>query len=351
MSGSLSVISNVFRSDAFSTVSLTRAVERNPFLPTGIGQLDIFEEVPIKTKAVAVQQYQGKLQIIPSSARGAPPTERVTEKRSARYFECPRFAHGDTVMASELQDVIDFDTNDQQILMQVQKEVARRLNGPVGILANMELTKERQRLGAVMGILRDFDDTTMFNWFQEFGITPPAEVVMNLAAAGAGTLRPLANGILRGIMRAAQGAFNVNARIIALCGDSFFDAFTNSVDVRSTFINQQEASELRAPNFFQSFMFAGIEWWNYRGTDDLTSVHVPTNKAFIFPAVKGIFQKALAPHDSFEWVNKLGLEQYIVNFTDKDRNAWERVEAYSYPLHICTRPETLYTATMDATAD
>jgi hypothetical protein len=36
---------------------------------------------------------------------------------------------------------------------------------------------------------------------------------------------------------------------------------------------------------------------------------------------------------------------------DKDRNEWVRAEMSVYPLHICTRPEVLFTGTMDSVAD
>jgi hypothetical protein len=347
----ISTVMNVFRSDAFSTLSLTQAVARNPYLPIGLGAMNLFGPEPIKTSAVMIQQYQGKLTIIPISERGSPPTERVTEKRQARYFGTVRLAHGDTITAAELQNVVDFDAPD--LLMELQREAARRLSGPTGLLSNIEYTKERHRLGAIQGIVRDANDNIIYNWFNEFGITPPAEVVMNLAAAAAGTLRPLADQIKRGMIRAAQGAYiDGVTKIVALCGDQFFDAFTNSPDVRQTYLNWLAATSLRESGAFESFMFYGINWINYRGSDDTSTIAVPTNKArFFLQDAPGLFRVAWSPGETFEWVNKPGLEQYVVPIYDNDRNSWFRQEVYSYPLYICTRPETLWSATMDATAD
>ena len=221
MSGSLAgTIANVFRQDAFSNVALSKLVQRNPYNPVGIGALDLFDPLPIRTKAVAVEQLQGKLIVVPTSARGSPPVERVTEKRQARYFGVPRLAHADTLYYEELQDIRDYE--DQTVFMQVQREVARRLSGPTGLQANMEYTRERLRLGAIQGILRDADDTIIFNWFAEFGITPPAEIVLNLMAETVGSLRPLISTIKRGMMRASGGAITMNTPIMACCGDKFW---------------------------------------------------------------------------------------------------------------------------------
>jgi hypothetical protein len=79
---------DVFHSDPFTMIELTSAVERNPFLPTGIGELGLFTDNPIRTRALAVEQRKGQPTLIPTSPRGAPATERTTEKRAARV-PCP----------------------------------------------------------------------------------------------------------------------------------------------------------------------------------------------------------------------------------------------------------------------
>ena len=73
---------DVFHSDPFTMIELTAAVERNPFLPTGIGELGLFTDNPIRTRALAVEQRKGQLTLIPTSPRGAPATS--ARPRSAR---------------------------------------------------------------------------------------------------------------------------------------------------------------------------------------------------------------------------------------------------------------------------
>lgn len=58
----------------------------------------------------------------------------------------------------------------------------------------------------------------------------------------------------------------------------------------------------------------------------------------------GVFQVAYSPAETFDYVNTPGLPVYGMTIPDRDRNAWVRVEQYSYPLHICTRPEMLLRA-------
>src|ERR1700744_645907 len=95
---------DIFNQDAFSTVQLTTAVDKFPYQPTGLGELNIFEPDPIRTTALAVEQRQGQLVVIPFSERGQEGTQRTTEKRQMRYFDVPRLMHSDTIYANELQN-------------------------------------------------------------------------------------------------------------------------------------------------------------------------------------------------------------------------------------------------------
>lgn len=336
---------DIFHQDPFTSIQLTAAVERVPYQPVGLGELGIFDPMPIRTKALTVEERTGKLTLIPTSPRGAPLVERTTEKRKVRYFDVPRIAKEDTITADELQSIRAFGTESE--LMQVQAEVARRLNGPTGLLRDVEYTWENMRLGAVQGILVDADGASvLYNWFDEFQITQPTEVAFNLAAQTANSLRPIINGIVRGMARAAQGAFTPMTRVYALCADDFYDAFVNHTDVIRTFINWSDARDIRGGNqgaAFGAFEFAGVTWLNYRGSDDSSTIAVPAGKVKFFPVnAPGVFQVAYSPAETFDFVNTPGKPQYVLPIFDRDRNAWWKMEVYSYPLFVCTRPEILF---------
>lgn len=335
---------NIFRNDAFSEVELTTQVERIPHLPTMLGDRNIFTPNPIRTTALAVEERNGTLSIVPMSQRGQPTnSERTTERRKMRYFDVPRIFKGDTIHSHELQNVREF--GQETVFMQVQTEVARRLSGPTGILSHLDYTEEFQRLAAVQGLLLDADGSVWYNWYDEFEITAPAEIPFNLDANQEYTLRPLINDVKRSMARSSQGAFTTQTSVTALCGDSFFDRFVTHVDVEKTYKNWSDAQELRKGGAFETFAFGGVDWVNYRGSDDNTSIKIADESAKFFPEnAPGIFEKAMAPGESFEWINTPGKERYVVPIFDRDRNSWWRQEAYEYPLFICKRPEVLRTA-------
>ena len=340
-------ILDIFHSDPFSAIALTDAVQRNPYQPVGLGELNIFDPNPIRTKALAVEERQGKLVLIPFSERGAEGTQRTTEKRKMRYFDVPRLMHDDTIMAEELQSVREFGT--ESILMQIETEVARRLSGPTGLLASVEFTKEYMRLAAIQGLCLDpKDGSVMYNWFDEFQITQATEVAFSMATAPtANSLRPICNAIVRTMARKAQGAFTPTTRVFALCGDQFYDDLVNHPDVIRVFVNWQDARALRDNSqgaAFEAFDFAGITWFNYRGSDDASTIAISSDKCKFFPVgAPGIFREAMAPGETVDWVNTPGKPVYVLPIFDVLRRMWWKIEAYSYPLFVCTRPEVLMT--------
>ncbi len=339
---------NIFRNDAFSEIELTTQVERLPHLPSMLGDMNLFTPNPIRTTALAVEERDGVLNIVPMSQRGQPTNEeRTTERRRMRYFDVPRIFDGDTIHSHELQNIREF--GQETVFMQVQAEVARRLSGPTGLLATLDYTEEFQRLAAVQGLLLDADGSVWYNWFDEFGFAEPDEVAFNLAAQAQGTLRPIINQLVRSMARSSKGAFTTSTSVVALCGDAFYDQFTNHVDVVRTFTNWSDAADLRGGGAFKTFPFADVEWVNYRGSDDNTSIKIPDDKVKFFPkGAPGVFEKAMAPGESFEWINTPGKERYVVPIFDRDRNSWWRQEAYEYPLFICKRPEVLRTGRAEA---
>jgi hypothetical protein len=268
----------------------------------------------------------------------------------------PRLAHDDTIYATEVQNVREPGTEAQ--LKTVQTEVAYRLTGPTGLTSSMEYTWERHRLSAVDGRLLDADNSVLFDWYAEFGIARPSPVNFNLRGwvSGAsspsadGDLRIACNNMVRKMARASQGAFTQRTRVTCLASDGFWDDLTTHPDVTKTYYNWLAAAELRKGTAFQAMTFGEIDFMNYRGSDDQTTISIPAGGALFFPVnAPGVFQRALAPAEFMPWVNTRGKPIYIIPIIDRDRGAWVKMEAYSYPLHLCTRPEVLSRGTVDGT--
>ena len=332
---------DIFNDDAFSTVELTGALSRVPYKPGFLGGLNIFTPKPVRTLSVSVEEQSGKLSLVPVTERGAPLPQASKNKRNIRDFRTVRVAKGSTIRADEIQGIRAFGQESE--LKQMQDEVMGRM---VDLRNDIGLTHENMMLGAVQGIVTDADGSPIRNWFSEWGISQPAEIDFDLDAAtpASGAVKKLCNQVVRGMSKAAQGAFTPSTQIIGLCGDAFYDDLTTHKEVIQTFLNQQAANDLREgyASVYESFRYGGITWINYRGTDDGT-VGVGTDKVKFFPVgAPDVFQKAMSPGESFDWVNTPGQPEYALIVPDEKRNQFVELEVYSYPLYICTTPGVLF---------
>ncbi len=340
---------DIFEGDAFSLVQLTAALDKTDHKPNFLGTLDLFEPEFLRGTDVAmIEKRDNVLSLIKTSERGAPPEQRKNEKRDVRPFKCKRIYESDTIQASELFKIRAFGTETE--LSQVQMEIARRM---ARVRDDVEVTWEFHRLGAVLGLTVDADGTTLHNWFQEWGISQPAEIDFALDTPTT-NVRGKCQEVRRAMQRASKGAFVRGVtQVHALCGDSFFDKLINHPLVRDTFLNWAAAQELREAKDFDSFPFGGIVFHNYRGADDFSDsavkgikqLGIPSTKAKFFP-VRGrsVFQVAWAPGESFAELAMPGQPIFPKIVRDLHRDQWVDVEEYSYPLFMCMRPEMLQRA-------
>ena len=99
---------DIFSSSAFTMVSLTDAINRMPYVPGRIGQLGLFREQGVSTTSVMIEEREGSLNLVETTARGAPAIQNTTNKRKARSLVVPHIALEDTILADEVQNVRAF---------------------------------------------------------------------------------------------------------------------------------------------------------------------------------------------------------------------------------------------------
>lgn len=335
---------DVFTPDAFNMLEMSAAISKRPYLPSFLGDLGMFTVKRLRTQVATFEQKAGTLNLIQTSARGAPLTPRTRDARTLRYLAAPRIAKADTINASELANLRAFGTESE--LSVVQTEVNERMEN---LRRDIALTWENMRLGAVQGIVTDADASTLYNLFTLFDVSQPSEVDFDLdnASPADGVLRTACTGILRSMQRAAADAWiEGTTYAYGLCGDTFFDQFIAHKEYRAWQLNHPPAVNLAAPTAFREIDFAGIRFRNYRGTDDTSTVAIGATKCKFFPVAGGpdLWQAIFTPGEFLDTINLPGQELYALTIPDRDRNAHVAIEMYSYPLFVCTRPLTLLRA-------
>lgn len=329
---------DIFKDNAFSTVSMTNAIERFEFMPSLLGQLGIFHKRPIYDKTFGVEAINGTLNIIETSARGSKPKEKERNERDLRPFNTVQLSEAWTLWFDTLTGIRELGKTDQR--KRVMSEI-KTLSA--GVMDDLELTREYHRLGALQGLLLDADGTSVIqDYFDDFGITRPANISFGLNDDTT-KLRVNCNELHRSVLRSSKGAIKPGAQVHALCGDEWFDKFITHEAVEKTYLNWSAASDLRDASAFGAFRFGNITWHNYRGTDDNSDVAVPVDKAIVFPTGTKIFEEVLSPTFMDPWINTKGKREYVVPIRDRDRNAYMKGEVYSHPLFMCRRPEVLRT--------
>ena len=331
---------DIFNNDAFSVTTMLEDIEKRPYQPTGLADLMGFEVVPVSTDTVGVGVMQGRLSLIRTTLRGAPIEAAEPDTRNARQFKIPRIAKGDKLFIHELANTAPF--KGEGDVETAARVIARKQEQ---LVTDVDFTLENHMFGALRGVVLDANGDTLVNFHTEFGIAVPAAIDLDLdnPTPPAGKLRrDIQSLIVRPIARASQAGNAPRFRVRALCGDAFFDRLTSHPDVERTYLNYAAASELRNANIWEPFPFAGVDWINYRGADDGTTMGIPTNEAEIFPTgVPRMFQHIQGPcNEMAETVNQMGRRYYPVLERDLSvKQQWVQPEIYSYPLMLNRRPD------------
>ncbi len=326
---------DVFKSDAFSLVSLTAAIEKLPHRPTRIANLGLFRSSGITTTTAVVEERTGQLTLIETSPRGAPGSQLGGMQRTARSFLVPHLQRESRITADQVQGVRAFGSEDAT--QAVQAIVNERL---ATLRAMHDVTLEYHRIGALKGIILDSDGaTTVYNLFTEFGLVQQTAAIAFTNAATDVRARCVA---IQRLIETELGAELVSG-YRAFCGDTFFDTLIGHAKVVASL--QYQESRLLRTDLRAGFEFGGITWENYRGTVGGVAF-IPTNEAYVFPEGTDIFRTWNAPADYIETVNTVGLPVYAKLAFDAQYNKFVDIQSQSNPLCMCTKPRAVVKVTM-----
>jgi hypothetical protein len=188
--------------------------------------------------------------------------------------------------------------------------------------------------------------TTIYNLFTEFGTS---EVTVNIDFTSTNVVKTAAHTVIRGIST-ALGSESFK-KIIALCGDTYFDTLVNHADVKTAYERWNDGEFLRAtqlgPEYnsqYRGFDYAGITWLNYRGAIGGTNFINAQQARFVPVGVRDLFLEVMGPADFMETVNTRGKRLYAKQEA-MPYNKGIELHTQSNVLFLCTRPRCLYKGT------
>jgi len=339
---------NVFDNDAFSEFSLTAAVNKVPYLPRFLRDLNIFQPEPIDTRIAAVEEENGELALVPVGAPGATQSVESGDTRKIRDIRVPHLPQFATIMAEDVQGKRAFGTRDS--LEAIGTMVNRKM---LKMRRNIEATQEYHRIGAVQGLVRDADGvTTLYDFFSIFGVAE-TDIPFDFTAAyvpGSATDYKLFCNTVTREMSTLLGATPFDS-VVAICGDNYFDQVTAHESVRQGYERWQDNLFFRTsqigPEYnanMRGFDFANITFVNYRGK--IAGVDFfPTDQArFIPTGVPDLFQEVIAPGPTENAVNTMGIPFYAMQ-EPIDFGLGRKLYVNSNILYVPTRPAALIKST------
>jgi len=101
-------MNNPFLNPGFSMASLTAAINLIPNRYGRLEALNLFPAKPVRTRQIIVEEYAGRLNLLPTRAPGSPGTVGERGKRKLRSFVIPHIPHDDVVLPEEVQGIRAF---------------------------------------------------------------------------------------------------------------------------------------------------------------------------------------------------------------------------------------------------
>lgn len=340
---------DIFNDDAFSLVQLTAAINKIDHIPARAGEL-AFAGVGegVTTRDVALESIDSVITLIQTTRPSEPAPQGSPDKAKIRPVHIPQIKLEDTIPVGAIQGVRQFGTSAS--LAVATSVVNQRL---LKETRRHDLTLENHRLGALRGLILDADGSTLLNLFTLFEETPEdavdfAEVLVGGSEDVFPGVRAICQVIKRTMVRNLKTDMPGSARIHAFCGDNFFDRLVDCANVRATYDGYALAESKLGDNYAHgTFLFGGVFWENYHGTDDGTTTAIDTDDAQLFPVgVPSLYAEYFAPADFMETANTIGLPRYAKIAPDGKFNREIFLHTQQNPLPLCLRPKVLMRATI-----
>lgn len=332
-------IMNPFDSPAYNLTSMTESINIIPNMYGRLNELNLMPGKGIATTSVIVEEYNGVLNLLPTVERGGPATKNKIGKRTVRSFTIPHIPLEDTIKPEEVQNVRAFNST-------ASDTIAMKLAEKLGTMRDKHaITLEYMRNGALQGLIKDGDGTTLYNLFDEFGIT---EKVIDFALDTSTTnVRAKCLEVSRHIELNLKGETATEIRV--LCASDFFDALIDHADVAERY-KYYAGQQQRQDDIRRRFPFAGLVFEEYLGRADDTSGSeqdfIPDGTARVAVlGTRNTFETYFAPADFNETVNTIGLELYAKQEPVRFNRGTE-IHTQSNPLPMCKRPSLLVKLTL-----
>ena len=330
---------NPFTGNAFSLMALSTAINKVPNKYNRLGELGIFRPIPITKVQFAAEEIVGVLNMLNSVPRGGVAPKNTVGKRQLRNFTVPHYPLEDVVLPDDAQGVRAFGTEntDETIAGVLMMKMAAMRD-------KFDITREYLRMGALKGLVVDPDQTTIYNYFTEFGVVKKTiDFATDVDTTDVNAkCREVINWIEDNLKGESVNGYR------ALVSQTFYDSLVKHPLVRESYKYFQTTQQL-SNDLSKQFTFAGITFEPYRATctdpAGVSRAFIADNYGYIIPLGASCFAEVIAPGTFMEAVNVPGLP-YYAKTEPRAFGMGLDIHAQMNVLPICVRPELIVEITI-----
>lgn len=325
---------DIFNNDAFSVSSLTQTIVDIPRVPTRLGDMGLFTEYGITTPTLMIERKGSAINMVPTAPRGGVGNTIGSTNRKLIPVSTVHLPQMASVMADEVFGVRAFGSETEVESMQnlIREKMAQ-------VKANLDLTMEYHRVGALKGLVMDADGVSpILDIYNLFGMT---QVTQNWnLASSTSTADPKQKCVdLKRAVRMKLGGRSFT-RIRAIVSAGFFDKLVGHGNMKKAWELWNQGQYGRTDQTENDFEFAGVVFTIYEGGTSAGDF-IEDGFGYAYPEGVGrMFQTAYAPADYMETVNTQGLPYYAKQEVMKFNKGVE-IETQSNPICLNTLPEAV----------
>lgn len=323
----MTAFADIIRGPEFGLIERTQAISTTEHVPQEISTWLPWNTKGVAFQTVAIEEKDGNIGLIETQPVGAPAPRIEVDSRKIRTLNVPRYPVEISVRGSEVQGVRKFNSdNDVETVTETlgDKEKSAR--------KRHDATLEFARAGAVSGLIKDRDGSTIYDLYSEFGV---ARIDRTIDFASSST--DIAD-VLTDLKYEAEdelGGFLITGWQW-ICTKSVFKAASTHASVREAF------------KFFQTGFAVSDKSKGFTLSDDvqLRSYHkgklngqtfLTEGDSFLCPIIDDFYQTRFAPSEAFP--NTIGLPLYAIPAQVPDKYGMQFDELVeSYHVSWASRP-------------
>jgi uncharacterized coiled-coil protein SlyX len=334
------LISDVFNSNIFADTTLTQGINKQPYSPSLLEELGIFEENNLLMRSFFLEEISGTLSLIPAGSYGGLGTLASRPSRRALPFQTIAYPFDDALTFASLEGIRAFG---KQELETIQTALT---NKQMAMAKNHDYTREYIRMKSLQGAILDSNgSTTLLNVFTAFNLTQQTkDFVFDTS-----TTDILAACLdVRQKIQTKLGVLGPSSiQVVAVCGATWFSKLIAHARVRDIYLNvmgMPNRSILDSDIRFTGFEFGGIRFIQYR-QDGASPTFISADEAYAFPInTPGLYQSYYAPAPFEDTMGKPGLPIYMRAERMKFGYGVD-LHTESNQIHLCTRPDVVVKCT------